>query len=192
MIRDRVISALREAAQTLDPKAPPKKVKAASGGQVFIGLVAAPTLGEWIDVPSDKDELQEAIDAVLAKVREKEPGAEEWMVSDYDEFPNLGEHPGVEKLAKVAKLLEDHDMEIVEAALSEEGGDVDGAESLLDDGYSVYDSEEDYGQQLVDDFGFDNIKNIEWYVNMDQLARDLMFDHTMVRIDGEPIFFSNT
>jgi tetrahydromethanopterin S-methyltransferase subunit B len=191
MTKDRVAKALRAAAEALDPKGPKKgkPVKAASGGQVFIGLVIAPAVGAWIEPSSDVDELQEQVDAVLAKAKKLEPDAEEWMVSDYDDFPNLGEYPGVEALAKVAGALEDHDAEIVQAAF-EEAHDVDDAIKMLDDGYAVYDSEESYGEQLVDDIGLDSIKNKEWYVDMDALSRDIMMDVDVYYVNGAPFVFN--
>lgn len=193
MTKDRVVKALRAAADALAPAQPakPNKVKASGGGQVFIGLVIAPAVGAWIDVPTDEDSLQEAIDAVLVKARKEEPGAEEWMVADYDDFPNLGEHPKVADLAKVAELLDDHDKEIVEAALSEEGGDVDDAADLLEEGYAVYDSETEYAEQYVDDIGMKNINNKENYVDLKQLARDLMMDGSLVYVNGAPYVFWN-
>ena len=175
-------------AQTVTAALQGKPVKAASGGQIFIGLVQAPALGEWLEPSSDEDELQEQIDAIVAKAKKRLPDAEEWMVSDYDEFPNLGEYPGVAALAKVAGLLEDHDAEIVQAAF-EESHDADDAAKMLKDGYAVYDSEEEYGQLLVDDLSQDNIKNIEWYIDMDMLARDLRHDVNIVYVNGAPFAF---
>ena len=191
MTNERIVKALRAAAQALDPSTKVSKgkpVKAASGGQIFIGLVQAPALGEWLEPSSDEDELQEQIDAIVAKAKKRLPDAEEWMVSDYDEFPNLGEYPGVAALAKVAGLLEDHDAEIVQAAF-EESHDADDAAKMLKDGYAVYDSEEEYGQLLVDDLSQDNIKNIEWYIDMDMLARDLRHDVNIVYVNGAPFAF---
>ncbi len=191
MTKDRVVKALKAAAQALDPPTRASKgkpVKAASSPQIFIGLVLAPALGEWIEPSSDEDELQEQVDTVVAKAKKQEPSAEEWMVSDYDEFPNLGEYPGVETIAKVAKLLEDHEAEIVQAAF-EESHDADDAEKMLENGYSIYDSEAEYGQQLVDDLGQENIKNIEWYIDMDMLARDLMMENDIYYVNGAPFVF---
>lgn len=192
MTNDRVIKALKAAATALDPSVKPKgkTVKAGSVGQIFIGLVLAPALGEWLEPSTDEDDLQEQIDAIVAKAKKMMPDASEWMVSDYDDFPNLGEYPGVAAIAKVAGLLEDHDAEIVQAAF-EESHDVDDAAKMLEDGYAVYDSEEQYGEQLVDDLGMKDIKNKEWYVDMDALARDIMMDVDLYRVNGAPFVFNN-
>lgn len=192
MTNERIVKALMAAAQALDPSVKASKgksVKAASGPQIYIahlGAYVAGTLkGDWISPSSDEDELWDQIRGAVGVTKGEDF---EWAVHDYDGFPDLGEYPGAEAIAKVAGMLEDHDEEIVTAALSE-GGGTDDAAKMLEDGYAVYDSEEEYGQQLVDDLGQDNIKNIEWYIDIDMLARDLRHDDNIVYVNGAPFAF---
>lgn len=190
-----VIKALRAAAAKLQASAAKKaeaggtRVKARSGdGQVFIGAASSPTLGAWITPDGDEDTLAEQIDQVLAKIRKREPDVEEWIVADYDDFPNLGENPSLANLAAIAAALDDHDLEIVNAALDYAGGkDVDGALKALKDGYAVYDSETAYAEQYVEEAGVENIKNLDWYLDFEKLGRDLIQDESYTPLGGDRI-----
>jgi antirestriction protein len=187
--RAAVIRALRAAAEKLASSAKVKaaKVKAAASGEVFIGSASSPTLGAWIKPDSDEDSLAEQIDQVLAKIRLREPDAEDWIVADYNDFPNLGENPSLENLAAVAAALEEHDLEIIKAALDFAGGDIKDALKLVDAGYAVYDNEAAFGEQYVDNVGIDNIKNIEWYFDFEKFGRDLLQDSSYGSLGGDRV-----
>ena len=184
-----VIKALRAAAAKLEKaEAGGTRVKARSGdGKVFIGAAIAPTLGAWIKPDSDEDTLVEQIDQVLEKIRAREPDAEDWIIAAYDDFPNLGENPSLENLADVAAALEKHDRKIVEAALDFAGGDIKDALKMVDQGYSVYDSEADYAEKYVEDVGINNIKNLDWYLDFEKLGRDLIQDESYASLGGNRV-----
>jgi antirestriction protein len=194
--RARIANVLNAAADSLEGS----KVKAfGSDPQIFVGLHLAPALGEWVDVDTDEDDLEEAVMAVVEKAKAKyaEGGrdvAEEWMISDYNDFPNLGENPSFADLAKTAQLLADHDSTAVQAAFEMYGNDVDQAETLLDNGYSMADSEEDYAYELIDSMGGTSELSAEIvsrYVDYKKLARDLSHDVNFVTVGGTPYAFYN-
>lgn len=183
-----VIKALRAAAAKLQASAAKAeagtRVKARADGQVFIGAASSPALGAWITPDGDEDTLAEQI----AKIRKREPDVEEWIVADYNDFPNLGENPSLADLAAIAAALDDHDLDIVNAALDFAGGkDVDGALAALKDGYSVYDSETAYAEQYVEDAGIENIKNLDRYLDFEKLGRDMMQDVSYGSLGGNRI-----
>ena len=162
-------------------------------GSGFVGLVQAPALGEWIDVEDDEDDMQAAIDVVVEKAKQKVPDAEEYMFSDYDGMPNLGEHASVADLVKMAQLMSDHDETAVEAAYMLVS-DIDDTEELLDNGYGVYDGETEYAEQLVDDMGGPDEmgkETVSRYIDYKKLARDLLHDVNIVYVDGTPYAFHN-
>ena len=187
--RARIAKALTAAADSLEGS----KVKAAGTPRVFVGLVQAPALGEWIDVEDDEDAMDTAIQEVVEKAKQKVPDAEEYMFSDYEGMPNLGEHASVADIVKMADLLSDHDEVAVEAAYSLTN-DLDDAEELLDNGYGVYDSETEYAEQYVDDMGGPSELGeeiVNRYIDYQKLARDLMHDVNLVYVDGTPYAFYN-
>lgn len=143
-------------------------------GKVFIGLAQQPSLGAWITPDSDVETLSEQIGQVLEKAQRRVPGAQEWLVAAYDDFPDLGENPNLEDLAAIAEALGEHDYDVVIAALSYAGGDVDDALKRLREGYALYDSETAYAEQYVDDVGVAGISNLEWYLDFEKLGRDLL------------------
>lgn len=181
---DRVIKALRAAAETL---------QAASSPQIYVAhlgaYVAGKLRGDWIEPSTDKDELWKQIQEAVGV---KEGQDFEWAIHDYDNFPDLGENPSLDDICAVAEMLEDNDdADVVVAALSETSNDVGDAKRLLKNGYAIYDSEQDAGERLVDDMGVENISNKESYVDLDQLARDLLMDESIVYVNGKPFVFHN-
>lgn len=189
--RVRIAEALHAAADALDPK---KKVTAYRGGQVGQIYVAnlrayneGKLVGEHITPDSDPDTLGEQIIEAIGG----DPD-DEWAIHDYENFPDLGEHPSIRDIATVARMQEDHDPEAVEAAIGLEP-DVDDAADLLDEGYGVYDDEEAYAYEYVDgiggvsQLGKDTITS---YVDNRKLLRDLQHDVFFVRAGGNIYAFS--
>lgn len=135
--------------------------------------------GDWIDVDGMsaeevrnkilailKEEIQNKILAVLkASIEEV---AEEWAVHDYKGFPNLGEHPSLEAITTVAKIINDHSLEAVEAFLSFYS--LDDIESFDDRYCGKHESVEDYAKKLYK--GQYTIPK-ELYIDWEQVANDL-------------------
>ncbi|MFT4042905.1 MAG: antirestriction protein ArdA [Gordonia sp. (in: high G+C Gram-positive bacteria)] len=64
--------------------------------------------GDWCDAAVDPDDLQTAVDHILA--RSSEPDAEEWGIFDYDDFGgfHVGEYDTLEHVTAVARGIAEH------------------------------------------------------------------------------------
>lgn len=129
-------------------------------------------VGKWFNLLdySDADEFNEAVADFL-----KETGAEEYAVHDFENIPRSmqSEYLGVkdfEKFYEMIDLARDKDLplEVVMEVLNELG------ESAVDEFYGVYDSEEDFAQQLVDDLGIESFNNFEYYLEISDTDRRLL------------------
>jgi antirestriction protein len=145
--------------------------------------------GEWIEPSSDADEVGEQIAEAIGGDED-----DEWAVHDYDGFPNLGEHPSVKDIATVAGMIDEHG-DAAFAAISESGVRyLDQAESMLENGFSVFHKHEDealeeYAQELAEEGGLDK----EWllqYVDWERVARDLSMDLHVVEHNGKTYIFN--
>lgn len=141
--------------------------------------------GHWIEASSDVDELQEAVDKVLQS--SPAPDAEEYAIHDYNDFPNLGEYPGLERIAEVAELIETSDLDasVVKAIISE-ADDVDHAQKIIDDGYGVRDGFDDFANELADEMlACHDCGNGNWikdYFDYDKYARTIEHDYTVIDV----------
>jgi antirestriction protein len=134
--------------------------------------------GAWVEVDSDPDLFQDAINEVLeaSPVR----GEEEWGFHDYDGFPKglgLGEYESVEDLSKLVELFEEHDEGAVAGALDIAGGTnyLDEVENILGERYAgEWKSLEDWGWEFLEGTGAlqevpESLKN---YIDVEKWARD--------------------
>lgn len=141
--------------------------------------------GVWVDASTDTDEMSAAIAEMLNKSPVK--FAEEWAVHDYEDMPNLGEYPGLEKIAVYAALAEVADdrnipANVLIAAMSDRGilpKDVDSALSEAEDFASdcyigTYESWKDFAEELA--YETHDMKEVpEWVINhidWESVARD--------------------
>jgi antirestriction protein len=145
---------------------------------------------EWLDLEncSTADEIGEFISAFLAK-RSKETNElhEEWFVTDYEEFVDLGEYPSVEELAKAAQLTKEYGWEAV-SAYHGHNGSFDG----LEDAYSgIYKSEEDFAYEIAHEcYSESQLGELEQYIDWEKYARDLFIgDYFSEEVDtGVAVF----
>ena len=72
--------------------------------------------GAWIVPKTTKEELEEQIQEVLKGSPVGDP--EEWAIYDYNNFPNLGEYPDLEKVCEVQRAFEEYEPSIVHGYLS--------------------------------------------------------------------------
>lgn len=160
--------------------------------QIYISNLAAynrGTLkGAWIDVPTDVDALREAIAEAVPNVDD------EYAVHDYDDFPDMGEHPSLGDLVAVATLVEKHGLEATEAALDYESGNVEHAADLLDEGFREFDAPEEralaeYAEELADE-GVLSVETLLKYVDFERLGRDLGYDVRVVEHKGSTFIFN--
>lgn len=139
--------------------------------------------GEWIDASSDVEELQEGVDKVLKS--SPMPDAEEYAIHDYDEFPNLGEYPGLEGIARTTEVIEGSDLsEDATRAVIDYADDLDQAESILSDNHGVWDSFQDYADEWADEqMACYQGKENDWlkrYFDYEKHANEIEGDYTVI------------
>lgn len=168
--------------------------------QIYIACLAAYNNGQlhgrWIDAQSDVDAMQEEVDAILAS--SPQPDAEEWAVHDYDDFPNLGEYPGLEQIAEYAALIEDH-TEIERGdllAILNDFSSLDEASDALNDSFcGIFDTFRDYADDMADDslrcHGIRDDSPLARYFDYEAFARELAMDmHTIDCPSGVAVFYA--
>ena len=131
---------------------------------------------EWLDLEEYPDEamISEYLEEFLEK-RSKETGElhEEWFISDYDEFPNIGEHPCVEEIARGAELSIDYGWEIAKAYF-EMNGKFNGFEEAYN---GTHKSEEDFAYELAHEcYSLAQLGDLEMYLDWEKYARDLFIN----------------
>lgn len=134
---------------------------------------------EWLDLEECQtaEEISKFISQFLGK-RSKETGQlhEEWFVTDYEEFVNLGEYPNLEEMEKAIKLSLEHGWEAVDKYY--------GYNQQLDDFEEAYngiwESEEDFAYELAQDiYSKEQLGVLDIYIDWEKFARDLFIgDYT--------------
>lgn len=135
--------------------------------------------GAWIDANQDPEDLQQEIAEMLAE--SPEPGAEEWAIHDYEDFPGelatmLGEYPSLCTISLHGAQLVEHGG--AWAAYAANVG-IDYADpSGFEDSYrGEWDSEADYAQELFEDM-HDIPDYLAGYIDWERVARDMSFEGT--------------
>ena len=128
---------------------------------------------EWLDLEeySSAEEIREYIKQFLDK-RSKETKElhEEWFVSDYEEFVNLGEYPNIDDIEKAVELIKEYGWEAVEAYYEYCSG--------LDDFEEAYngewEDEEDFAYETAHDiYSEEQLGQLAMYIDWEKYARDL-------------------
>ena len=130
--------------------------------------------GTWIEVDGDVDDLQEAIQTMLAS--SPEPDAEEWAIHDFEGFGevHIQEYTSLGRLCEMAELIREHG-DLATHVIDHFGDDVDAARQALADEYQGrYDSLEDYAHQFMEETGQltsipDNLRN---YIDFESMGKD--------------------
>lgn len=142
-------------------------------------------VGAWIDAAQEPDELQDAINAILAT--SKEPIAEEWAIHDYEDMPEgLGEYPSLETVSKIALALSEHGDAFKVAY--ENFSDVDEALEAVEDNYQgVHKDLEEYAAQFLEETGELSAipENLRYYFDYEAYARDLELGGDVWTADAE-------
>lgn len=124
--------------------------------------------------------------------------AEEYAIHDYDGFPNLGEYPGLQKIADVAAFVEDAthglDAEDVTAVLEYYGGNLDDAREALEDKFcGKYDEFKDYAEECADQtleaHGIKDDHPLFSYFDVERYARDLAMETTSIDVPSGVLVF---
>ena len=161
--------------------------------QIYVACLAAYNSGflhgEWLTPKADKEELLEQIDKVLKS--SPIPNAEEWAIHDYNEFPNLGEYPGIDNIIKVQEAIDKHGIAIVNGFI--ENWSVEDLEHIEDAYYGEYDNFSSFAQQLAEDTieGLDGNSTLASYFDYEKWERDLSYDyHEASGDNGTSIIFN--
>jgi len=129
-------------------------------------------VGEWLDLTdyNDADELMDAIQDVL-----KKSGGEEYAIHDYENLPRsmYSEYMGARDFAELYEMMDlakenDLPLDVVMDIVSQFD------RSALDEFTGVYDSEQDFAEQLVEELGLENFNSPEYYVYISETDRRLM------------------
>jgi antirestriction protein len=128
--------------------------------------------GVWLDLTdySDADELMDAINDFL-----KTTGGEEYAVHDYENLPSsmYSEYMGVrdfEEIYEMMDLAKENDLPLDVAMEIVSQFD----RSALDEFTGVYDSEQDFAEQLVDDIGIQSFNDFQYYLEVSDTDRRLL------------------
>jgi len=146
--------------------------------QIYVACLAAYNSGylhgEWITPKKDKEELQEQIDKVLKT--SPVAGAEEWAIHDYNDFPNLGEYPGLDNIIKIQEAIDEHGIYIVRAFL--ENWSIEDIDHISDAYYGEYDSFTEFADQLAEDtLLIDCPEHIKHYFDYKKWEDTLSYDY---------------
>jgi antirestriction protein len=140
--------------------------------------------GEWLDAAREPDDIHRDIHSMLAAsptaARTGQP-AEEWGIFDHEGFGRLriDEYEAIEYVSRVARGIVAHGMAFAAWVEISNGDD---ALDQFDSAYlGHFDSLKAYGQQLVDDGGYEQLldnavpQHLRPYVHIDTagLGRDL-------------------
>ena len=141
----------------------------------FAAYNAGKLHGRWIDAKQKPDEIQDAIQQILAT--SPEPGAEEWAIHDYEGFGslNLSEHVGIERVCELAAFIEEHG-QLGAELMNYVGGSLEEArQSMVDNYCGEYESLEHYAEQFAEDCGYLNQvpENLRNYINFESMGRDM-------------------
>ena len=162
--------------------------------QIYVACLAAYNnghlYGKWITPKADRDELEAQIKEILKF--SPVAGAEEWAIHDYDDFPNLGEYPDLDKLIQVQEAIDKHGKHVVHAFL--ENWSVEDLDHIEDAYYGEYDSFSEFAQQLAEDTieGLNDNSALSRYFDWNAWERDLEYDfHEGEGENGTSIIFNN-
>lgn len=128
--------------------------------RIWIGCLAAYNAGrlhgEWVDAAQDAEDLTAAAKHVIATspAWQLDGHAEEWFLADNEGFGDtIGEYTPLDEVARIAAALTEHGDPLL-AYLSHEDQKDDETISQFEERYrGEWDSESDFTDNLIDDFG---------------------------------------
>lgn len=150
--------------------------------------------GSWIVPSQDEEKLQEQINKILKSSPVAD--AEEWAIHDYDNFPNLGEYPGITNICAIAEAMETFEPSIVHGYIDNIGYQSIDFDSLIGDienaFVGTYDSFREYADDTAEETMLiecpDHIRN---YFDYDAFARDLEYDYFTSDAPGYQVHIFN-
>ena len=141
--------------------------------QIYVADLAAYNAGYlhgvWIDATLAVDDMQEAIQSMLAN--SPISNAEEYAIHDYEGFEgvSLSEWEGLESVHQIATFIDEHGPL---AAKLLEHYDLDQAKTALEDNYhGCYSSLSDYAEQFTSDTS-EVPQHLQAYIDYERMAQD--------------------
>ena len=162
--------------------------------QIYVACLAAYNSGylhgEWITPDKDEDELKKQINLILSKSPIKD--AEEWAVHDYNDFPNLGEYPGIGNIIKVQEAIDEHGADVVSAFL--ENWSIEDLDNIGDAYHGNYSDFSAFAYELAECSieGLNDNSTLSYYFDYEKWERDLSHDyHEGTAADGSSLIFNS-
>ena len=159
---------MEQAAEKLEPRIYVACLAAYNNGRLH---------GAWIEVEQDADAVRAAIAAMLKA--SPEPGAEEYAIHDYEGFGGveIAEYADLAKVVEIASFLRDRGT-LGAQVLEHLGGDVEGAQTALDEDYrGVFERLADCYQEMTEE-SLTIPEPLRLYIDWEAMARD-------ARLNGE-------
>lgn len=127
--------------------------------------------GAWIDADQDADQIRDEIAAMLA--RSPVEDAEEYAIHDYEDFEgvSISEYAGIGSVARMAAFIAEHGA-LGAGLLKQFGGNMDQAETALQDGYhGQFVSLAAYMEEVTTE-SVTIPEALRYYVDWEAMARD--------------------
>jgi antirestriction protein len=149
--------------------------------QIYVGTYAkynaGSIAGAWLNLEDYQD--KEAFLKACAELHKDEEDPE-LMFQDFEGFPsNFYSESGIDEELFDWLALDDNEKEILEAYIAITGIQTATIDEAMEDFHGVYDSDEDFAQQLLEDCG-EIPKDLPSYVVIDweATARQIMWDYS--------------
>jgi len=158
---------------------------AADRPRIYVACLAAYNNGwlhgRWIEATSP-DEVRTEVRAMLAE--SPVPGAEEWAIHDYEGFAgaSLSEWTGFDKVCELADFIAEHG-ELGGKLLEHFGDNLEDARAAFEDYAGEFRSAADFAEDLIRETGPDIPKALEFYIDWNALARDMVINGEIVAIE---------
>jgi antirestriction protein len=142
--------------------------------------------GTWIDANQSPDDIQEAIDAMLAK--SPRANAEEWRIDDtkgFDPIKNT-ELCSVEEISDIANVLTEYGPEVVQAAMGHNTETSELLEWIQENYAGSFRTLEDWAEEFMSDTGQLNEipENLRAYFDFEKWARDAELGGDVFTVEG--------
>lgn len=137
--------------------------------------------GEWIDVSQDVGDIWDGINAMLSA--SPVAGAEEWAIHDYEGFGELrlSEYEGVERVQALAAFIEEHGT-LGSAVLAYVCGDLEEAESAMENYSGCCKSLADYAQELTEETS-EIPAHLASYIDYERMGHDMEINGDLFTIE---------
>ena len=153
--------------------------------------------GAWIDADGEPDDLDEQVQAMLARspMRSEAGGAEEWAIHDYEGFGplRLGEYEDIATISTIGQGIAEHGPAFAHWAAISGTSDRDELARFDDVYLGHWESVAAYAEELLEDLGIDDLleraipEHLQAYVHVDVegFARDLEYSGDLSSSEGD-------